>query len=124
MRPRNKCTNHGRRMGFLNHILCQSPKNDTDPTLPILFGGWEGIDPMFPADIDIATKREHPIVGLGEVDTDFSVLLLQVVVVLSMCISVVGRLCGMQKSQFTSGTKGYTHGDILILGPFRVEGTV
>ena len=54
----------GRRSLLFQHILGQTPKNDTNAALPILFIRWQRINAMLPLYVCIASKGKDAIVGL------------------------------------------------------------
>jgi hypothetical protein len=57
------------RSGLFDYILCQTPKNNADSTLAVLLFGCQGIDAVFPQNVNVATKSENTVVRLREVDT-------------------------------------------------------
>ncbi len=64
---------------------------------------------MLPLNIDIASKGEYSIVGLGKVYFAFVAVLLW---------------NGVEEGEFTSCSEGYAYGDVLIFGSFWIVGSV
>jgi hypothetical protein len=90
MRSLSIGSQQGRRVGFVHHIASQSPQNDADASLVGLFRRWQGVDAVFPANVDVAAKSKDAIVGLGKVHATGGMLLL-IVLKLWVVLQVLRR---------------------------------
>lgn len=91
---------------FLNDILRQSPQNNTDPPLSILFCWRQGINAMFPQNVSVTAKGKDAIVGLRKVNADLFLIL---------------QGFGSNKGQFTGSTKTDADRNVLIASALRIE---
>ena len=57
----------GGAIALFDAVLGQAPEDNTDAAFAGLFGFWEGVDTVFPVDVDITTKREKHPISLREV---------------------------------------------------------
>jgi hypothetical protein len=59
---------HGRTASLLDHVGGQTPKDDGNASLTVLFIFWEGINSMLPVDIYISAEGKQHAISLREVD--------------------------------------------------------
>ena len=90
---------------FFDNILCQTPENNTDSTLTVLFFGFESIDAVLELYVNVATKSENAIVALREIQAN-----------------LVGLVfCRTNKGELTFSPKRYANSNVLVLGALRIE---
>lgn len=108
--PFSVSTEKGRGVFLFLYIGRETPENDTDSSLVHSVGFLlffrQGVDSVLPVNVYIPTKGEDAVVGLWKVQ------------------ATVRWVIGSQKCKLTTVAKADTNGDVLVLRPLWVEGSV